>query len=346
MKRILALSLSLCVFSTFASEKDGKLDVIWSDVEGGAATLIVTPRGESVLIDTGNPGDRDSQRIFKAAKDAGLTRIDHVIVTHLHIDHFGGVAELAKLIPIGTLWDNGVPATDPDGNKSNTSFLLTIKPYREMEVGHREVIKPGTELPLKQPEKGPKLSVRCLAAKQSFIDRPDAKETDCSGGKDKDKDTSDNANSVVTLVEFGNFQLFIGGDLTWNVEKLLVCPKNLVGEVDVYQVTHHGLDQSNNPLLVKALQPTVTIMSNGTTKGCAAETMATLRSIPSIQAMYQIHRSLREDHATVNTSEDLIANLDKACKAVPIHLSVSPDAAHYTVSIPGNKASVKTFATK
>lgn len=331
-----------CSISIFAGVKDGRLDVIWSDVEGGAATLIVTPSGESVLIDAGNPGGRDSQRIYKAATEAGLKRIDHLITTHLHIDHFGGAAELAKLIPIGTVWDNGIPDTDPDG-RNDAAWPLKIKAYREMAAEKREVIKPGVRLLLKQRDGAPQMTIHCIGAKQKFIDAGNAAETDCSSGNEKEKDTSDNANSVVTLVEFGTFQLFVGGDLSWNVEKNLVCPKNLVGEVDVYQVTHHGLDVSNNPLVLKALKPTVTVMSNGTTKGCGAETVATLKSVSSVQAMYQIHRNLRQDSQN-NTSAEFIANLEKDCQGVPIQLSVAADAANYTVSIPGKTS--KTFATK
>jgi competence protein ComEC len=345
MKLLFAALLS-CVLCTFGNEKNGRLEVVWSDVEGGAATLIITPRGESLLIDSGNPGVRDPGRIHKAASDAGLKKIDHYVTTHFHADHFGGAAEVSKLIPIGTVWDNGIPEGNPDGNPNNTSFVLQVKPYREMTVEGRRVIKAGEEIPFKQLEKGPKFSVRCLAAKQTFADVPGAKvNTNCDGATEKPKDTSDNANSVVLLVEFGNFQLYLGGDLTWNVEAKLVCPKNLVGVVDVYQVTHHGLDQSNNPLVVKALQPTVSIMSNGTSKGCGAETFATLKSTPSIQAMYQIHKNLRAD-AENNTAPEFIANLEKDCAAVPIKVSVAADALNYTVSIPGKKESEKTFKTK
>jgi competence protein ComEC len=335
-------ALAISSISVFAGQSDGRLDVIWSDVEGGAGTLIVTPSGESVLIDSGNPGGRDSGRIHKAATEAGLKRIDHLITTHLHIDHFGGAGELSKLIPIGTVWDNGVPDTDPDG-RTDASWPLKIKAYREMAVEKREVIKPGTQLPLKQRDGAPKMSVRCIGAKQKFIDRADGAATDCPDSKEKEKDTSDNANSIVTLIEFGKFQLFVGGDLTWNIEKNLVCPKNLVGEVDVYQATHHGLDQSNNPLVVKALKPTVTVMSNGTTKGCGAETFATLKSVPSVQAMYQIHRNLRQDSEN-NTAPEYIANLEKDCQGVPIKMSVAADSSSYTFSIPGKGS--KTFQTK
>jgi beta-lactamase superfamily II metal-dependent hydrolase len=341
MKHFLAVGLAwtLCAF---AGEKDGRLDVTWSDVEGGAGTLIVTPSGESVLIDAGNPGERDAGRIYKAATEAGLTRIDHLITTHLHIDHFGGAAELSKLIPIGTVWDNGVPDKDPDG-RNDASWPLKIKAYREMQVEKRAVIKPGVVLPLKQRDSSPKLSVRCIGAKQKFIEATAGNATDCASAPEKEKDTSDNANSVVTLIEFGKFQLFIGGDLTWNVEKNLICPKNIVGEVDVYQVTHHGLDQSNNPLVVHALKPTVTVMSNGTTKGCGADTITTLKSVSSIQAMYQIHRNLRADSEN-NTAPEFIANLEKDCQGVPIKMSVDPDAANYTMTIPGKGS--KTFTTK
>jgi competence protein ComEC len=341
MKPLLAAILA-CSFTAFAGQTDGRLDVIWSDVEGGAATLIVTPSGESVLIDSGNPGGRDSARIHKAATEAGLKRIDHLITTHLHVDHFGGAAELSKLIPIGMVWDNGIPDTDPDG-RNDASWPLKIKAYREMAAIKREVVKPGTQIPLKQRDGAPKLSIRCIGAKQRFADRADAAPNDCADAKQKEKDTSDNANSIVTLIEFGKFQLFVGGDLTWNIENNLVCPKNLVGEVDVYQVTHHGLDVSNNPLVVKALKPTVTVMSNGTTKGCGAETFATLKSVPSVQAMYQIHRNLRQDSEN-NTAPEFIANLEKDCQAVPIKMSVAADSSTYTIGIPGKDS--KTFQTK
>jgi competence protein ComEC len=323
------------------------LEIYWVDVEGGAATLVVTPSGESVLIDSGNPGGRDSARIHKVAtRDAGLKQIDHLITTHFHIDHFGGAAELARLMPVINIYDNGIPDKDPDNNPDNERFLKAIKPYREIASSQRAVMHAGDRLQLKQADTGPKLSVRCLAARQNISTASAGSMTNplCAESKAKEKDTSDNANSIVTLLEFGDFQLFIGGDLTWNVENQLVCPMNIVGVVDVYQVDHHGLDVSNNPLLVRSLAPTVSIMSNGTKKGCGADTFATLKSTPSIQAMYQIHRNLRED-SQHNTAAELIANLEEKCQANDIRLTVDPSAKSYTVSIPAN-GHKRTFQTK
>jgi competence protein ComEC len=354
IKSLTTLALCLAgILSCQAGSKDHKLDIYWVDVEGGGGTLIVTPNDESILIDTGMPGGRDSGRIHDVAtKVAGLKRIDYLITTHLHIDHFGGAAELAQLMPIGTLYDNGIPDHNPDNNPQDTRFPLLIKPYQEMKVEKRVVIKPDQLIPLHRTEDPgvAKLNLRCLAAKQAFtkeIPKHSQNDTICAESKPHDKDITDNANSIVMLLEFGNFRFFDGGDLTWNLEAQLVCPNNLVGQVDVYQVNHHGLDMSNNPLLVRSLSPTVTVMSNGTQKGCEKETFRTLKSVPSIRVMYQIHRNLRADSEN-NTSNEYIANLEEHCSANYIKLSVDPDGKNYTVSIPakGHSANYKTVGTR
>ncbi len=315
--------------------EDGKLDIYWVDVEGGAATLIVTPTNESILIDTGNPGERDSSRIHRVATAAGLERIDHLIVTHFHTDHFGGAADLAKRMPIDRIHDNGIPDRDPDGRPDNEVFAGKIQPYREIAVSARSILNPGDQVPLKPVVGGVPLSLRCLVARQEMIDGPPGsrENPDCESVSPKAKDLSDNANSIVVLLQFGEFDLFVGGDLTWNVESRLVCPVNRVGEVDVYQVDHHGLDQSNHPALVRALAPTLAVMSNGTSKGCQPATFATLQSVPSIQAVYQIHKNLRDD-TEHNTSVERIANLEAACRANFIKLSVEPSGASYRIQIP------------
>lgn len=350
-----------------ADEKTGTLDVYWADVEGGAATLLVTPAGEAILVDSGNPGGRDAGRIVKLATEvAGRKQIDHLVTTHFHTDHFGGAAEIAQALPIMNIWDNGVPDHDPDGNPNSTRFLSLIKPYQKIPAKERHVIKPDDGLPLKQlsifdqvmkaKDSGKNdtfkqvfntpLTIRCLAAKEHYTQNVAREKpvVDCANVPAKPVDTSDNRNSVVLLVSFGDFRFYIGGDLTWNAEAKLVCPKDLIGPVDVYQVTHHGLDLSNNPLVVQTLAPTVSVMSNGTSKGCGAQTFATLKSTPSIQTMYQIHKNLRKDSES-NTANEYIANLTSDCSGNYIQMTVAPDGKSYTLAIPA-KGQSQMFATK
>lgn len=354
MKNLLRIALGVVFGSSlaFADQKTKTLDFYWIDSEGGGSTLIVTPAGESILIDTGNPGGRDSSRIVAAAKAAGLTKIDHVAITHWHIDHFGGAAEVAQQIPFGTLYQRAIPENDPDGRKQST-FLTQIKPYKDI-AAKRVALAAGTEIPL-QTTGGAKLTLRCLAADQKLVEPTAAQKKSrnplTGSVTGKAADTSDNANSAVFVLEFGGFRFFDGGDLTWNIEEKLVTPHNLPGVVDVYQTNHHGLEVSNNPLLVQSLEPTVVVMNNGPKKGGQPGTFAAIKSAKSVQALYQVHKSYNvpegENAAHVHiANHDNLTGADAAkCPANMVKMTVAPDGKSYTISVPST-GHTQTFKTK
>jgi beta-lactamase superfamily II metal-dependent hydrolase len=326
-----------------AGAADKKLEVYWVDVEGGAATLFVTPAGETVLVDTGYPGDRDADRIGKTVKElAGLSKIDHVVISHFHNDHFGALMDIVKRVPIGTLYERDL-AGAPEKERSHP----LITGYQAVTVDKRVRLKPGFKLPLRQQKGAARLTFQFLGMDQKFVNGAGTRANAeiCKENSPKPVDASDNKNSTVMLVTFGPFRFFAGGDLTWNTEGELVCPKNRVGApIDVFQIEHHGLDQSNNPVLIKTLAPTVTVVNNGPKKGGDQGALGTLKATPSIQAVYQVHRNVRLG-PEVNTAPELTANIEEKCAGNHIKLTVEPDGKTYALAVPATKHE-KSYQTR
>ncbi|GAB4144739.1 MAG: hypothetical protein Tsb009_16570 [Planctomycetaceae bacterium] len=317
--------------SSFGDEKDGRLDIYFIDVEGGAATLFVTPAGESLLIDSGYPDNngRDRNRILHVVRNvAGRKHLDHAAVTHWHRDHYGNHAALASMIKIRNFWDRGIP----DALAEDREFVTRIADYRRASENKSNAVKPGDVLPLKSGKT--KLSVKIVTASRKVIPNLGKPNPYAKLHKPKPRDKSDNAASVSFLVTFGRFKFLCCGDLTWNVEAKLVTPNNPLGKVDMFMVTHHGLPSSNNPALVLAIDPHVAVMCNGPTKGGHPDTIKTLRQVKSLRALYQLHRNikLRKDE---QTPPHFIANQETTanCQGVFVKASIAPDGESYTVQI-------------
>jgi len=309
----------------------GTLEIYFLDMAGGASTLIVTPLGESVLIDTGSlePKHRDADRMERACRHAGLKHIDYLVTTHFDSDHYGGILELSKRIPIKTFIDNDTP---PVRYKKRQSFEKLVPLYEQATKGNTQGLEPGQDIPLKSDPHGPAIELHCVAAHKKVEGFTGDIDAPVPGFEMKKPDTSNNAHSIALVLTYGNFRFFAGGDITWNVEHHLAHPKNRIGKVDLYQVTHHGLDQSNNPILLKALAPTVAVAMNGPRKGIQPRTFKDLNALASLKAIYQIHYNTRYGDQG-NPPPEFIANKDDPNKGEYIKASVNPDKGTFTLQI-------------
>jgi beta-lactamase superfamily II metal-dependent hydrolase len=297
------------------------LDIYWIDAEGGASTLFVTPSGESMLVDTANktPDDRDAKRIYAATQKAGLKKIDILVTTHFHGDHIGAMPALAKMIPIEMYMDHG-----PSVELERPNVAAAYKAYEELSAGKRRILKPGDRIPLKG------VDVEVVMSAGQPITKPlkgaGAPNPGCADFKPHPADVDpDNDQSVGFVLQYGKFRFVDLGDLTWNYEQKLVCPNNLIGKIDLYQTTHHGLDRSNSPQFVWAIQPTVAVMNNGPRKGGPASVFETLRKSPGLQDIWQGHLALGTPKE-VNSADDMIANMEPTAECTGNLLKASVDS--------------------
>ena len=282
------LTLALAAASLGAQAIPGALTLYLIDVEGGNATLLVSPSGQSMLIDTGNGGaaaPRDAARILAATADAGLSRLDHLVTTHYHGDHYGAIAEVVARIPVGTFVDHG-PNVQP--NQATDAFLQGTYAQLHAKAKHT-VVKPGDRIDL-----GTVRSTVVSSAGdvlRSPLSGAGRANPHCAAHTPQPADASENAQSVGQHFSFGRFRAVHLGDLTWNKEFDLMCPANRLGEIDLFVVSHHGQASSNAPVLVHALRPRVALMNNGTRKGGQPDAMKVLFSSPGLEDLWQLHFS-------------------------------------------------------
>jgi competence protein ComEC len=328
-----AAAFYACLFlftSTALAKRVKPLQIYFVDVEGGQATLMVSPSGQSILVDTGGAGfqGRDARHIANAAKAGQVKQIDYVVITHYHHDHLGGVAQLAERMKIAMFVDHGPNTEDSAATREDyAAYQKVIAKARHV------VVNPGDGLLLTG------ISVRVLTAAGERISDPlpGAGEANpyCWSEAETLAEVSENASSLGLLITYGKFRFLNLGDLTKKKELELVCPNNLVGTVDLYLTTHHGLDPDNPKAVVWALHPRVAIMNNKAHQGSSSESWQTVHDSPGLEDLWQLHYAADagKEH---NVAQRFIANVDEKGDRYYIKVSAEADGTFTVVNARNN----------
>ena len=325
MKRAFAIALGVLALTASSATLGqnapaGNLQIHWIDVEGGASTLFVAPTGESLLFDTGNPGngDRDAKRIYAAAQKAGLRQIDHVVISHWHGDHVGGLAALSKMIPLGKFYDHGDGVEQADRER--------LEGYKSIAGNKRTILKAGDTISFGG------LNMRVLVSEGPVISTPingGGPNPLCTNAARQEPAGAENIRMVGLSLTYGDFKFASLGDLDWSREMELACPVNKLGTVNLYTINRHGgLDNSGAPALLGAIKPQVIVVNNGPRKGLGArdDRMRTIntpgaapyepnsylrmKGTPGVEDVWQGHLSMIDSNPAHNTPRNMIANLE------------------------------------
>lgn len=322
------LALALLALTAHAAKT---FDMYFIDVEGGQATLLVSPSGQSMLIDTGYAGNggRDADRIAAAAKAAGVKKIDFLLISHFHGDHVGGVGNLVERLPVMNFLDHGDPV---DTRMYPEAYVAAF------EKGQHKTISPGMSIPVKD------LNVTVVAAGGAAINRRGDANSFCTGLEahpDNEKgEMGEDPQSAGIVAEFGKFRFLDLADLTWNKQLALFCPENRVGKIDVYLTSRHGGD---SPKAFEAISPRVAIMNNGPRKGGAATAWHTLKDTPGLEDIWQLHFAIAGGKEA-NSPDTFVSNVDEQCRGLYVKVSANADGS-FTVFNQRNKFT-KTYATR
>src|SRR5437879_456249 len=230
--------LITAVLAVAQSRPPDSLRIYVVDVEGGGATLVVGPSGQSMLIDSGSPGpaaERDSARIADAMQAAGLTKINYLFTTHYDGDHVGGAPAANAVAHFDRFFDHGEMESkweqNANGGERWNAYLAIAK-------GKRTITNAGETIPLQG------LRVDVVASHGSVIGKSinggGAKNAFCNAADVKPPNLTENSQSTGVLVSYRGFSFLDVGDLTWDKETDLACPVNKLGRISLLLATHHG----------------------------------------------------------------------------------------------------------
>jgi beta-lactamase superfamily II metal-dependent hydrolase len=343
--RSTCIALLLLLPAAVAGAQSRPLEIYWVDVEGGAATLVVAPSGESLLVDAGwEIGDRDARRIAAAAAQAGVKKIDHFVLTHFHADHAGGLTALARLLPIERCIDHG-GMTEPANER-------WVDIYMDVCRGKRTTVKAGDRIPMTG------VQIDVVASNGAFVTKAGSggqANPLCATAEHRAPDSPENLRSIGTLFTYGRFTFLDLGDLDWSTEIELSCPVNRLGEVTVYQTSRHGaFDGAGAPAHLHAIRPQVVVVNNGPRKGLGGPSPGSrtartahyerIAKTPGIEGIWQGHLSLFDK--AHNTAETMIGNLEDTgdCKGHWIRATVE-SSGRYTLTN-GRNGFSRTYAAR